>query len=403
MRGWFVFVVPAARAAPTATRSIARAGAQGVQSKPYLPAIHLMSFYRERFGHREGVPGLRGRRRALDRAAVLPGDDRGRRSRGSPRRRRRAPATRCRTQPPRCRLPRAAAPRLPRAERARSPSTGACGHDVAQSRAHARMLAARRLSVRRTATPCGPASTRSRRARRGDVPVPRSDEDIHMAIERRLTEIVGRVGGTRHTARSRNDQVATDVALFIACRGRCDAAGGGADRGAARRRRAHLDWPMPGYTHLQRAQPVYLCHHLLAYVWMLAARPRALRARATPPRAASRRWRACRRELRHRPRAVAGELGFARSSPTRSTPSKPRLRPGPPRRRGDMRDHPPPRRRDLFWERGVRLREVSDAWTSGSSMMPQKKNPDAGESCARKAPRDRRPPAALRGVLHALR
>src|SRR5207248_6255603 len=96
------------------------------------------------------------------------------------------------------------------------------------------------------------------------------DEDIHMAIERRLTEIVGPVGGKLHTARSRNDQVATDVAMFVRAhadrdrRALLDLLDGLID--LAER---HLDWPMPGYTHLQRAQPVYLSHHLLAYVWML--------------------------------------------------------------------------------------------------------------------------------------
>ena len=69
---------PAAARASIATRRSARLRRAGIQSKPYLPAIHLMSFYRERFGHRAGrVPGLRGRRRALAGAAVLPGDDRG--------------------------------------------------------------------------------------------------------------------------------------------------------------------------------------------------------------------------------------------------------------------------------------------------------------------------------------
>src|SRR2546421_11938840 len=96
------------------------------------------------------------------------------------------------------------------------------------------------------------------------------DEDIHMAIERRLIELVGPVGGKLHTARSRNDQVATDMALFT----RAHALNAKellvellttlADRAEE-----HLDWPMPGYTHLQRAQPVYLSHHLLAYFWML--------------------------------------------------------------------------------------------------------------------------------------
>src|SRR4051794_36530759 len=97
-----------------------------------------------------------------------------------------------------------------------------------------------------------------------------SDEDIHMAVERRLTELIGPLGGKLHTGRSRNDQVATDLALFV--RGR-------AERAIELTRalmttllelaEAHRDWPMPGYTHLQRAQPVYLGHHLLAWFWML--------------------------------------------------------------------------------------------------------------------------------------
>jgi argininosuccinate lyase len=92
-----------------------------------------------------------------------------------------------------------------------------------------------------------------------------------MAVERRLTEIAGPVGGKLHTARSRNDQVATDVALF--CRAQAAQLSAQVSElmatlvGLAE---AHLDWPLPGYTHLQRAQPVYLSHHLLAYVWMLA-------------------------------------------------------------------------------------------------------------------------------------
>ena len=106
-----------------------------------------------------------------------------------------------------------------------------------------------------------------------------------MAIERRLTEIAGPVGGKLHTARSRNDQVATDVALFTR-----EAARAAVERiealmatliDAAER---HLDSPLPGYTHLQRAQPVYLAHHLLAYVWMLDAIVRASRFAARRPR-----------------------------------------------------------------------------------------------------------------------
>ena len=94
------------------------------------------------------------------------------------------------------------------------------------------------------------------------------DEDVHMAIERRLTELVGPVGGKLHTARSRNDQVATDVAMLVRAHA--------LDAQSLLRElmttlvelaERHLDWPLPGYTHLQRAQPVYLSHHLLAYFW----------------------------------------------------------------------------------------------------------------------------------------
>src|SRR3954468_10197826 len=144
-------------------------------------------------------------------------------------------------------------------------------HDVAQSRAHARMLAAQGIIAAedRDALLAGLDAVEAE-LRDGSFPFAPDDEDIHMAVERRLTEVAGPVGGRLHTARSRNDQVATDVALFTR-----EAALAGAESvtglmaaliDAAER---HLDWPLPGYTHLQRAQPVYLSHHLLAYVWML--------------------------------------------------------------------------------------------------------------------------------------
>ena len=90
-----------------------------------------------------------------------------------------------------------------------------------------------------------------------------------MAVERRLTEIVGAVGGKLHTARSRNDQVATDMAMFTRAHAlRAIEALQDLQTVIVQVAEAHLDWPMPGYTHLQRAQPVYLSHHLLAYFWM---------------------------------------------------------------------------------------------------------------------------------------
>src|SRR5207302_2385260 len=98
-----------------------------------------------------------------------------------------------------------------------------------------------------------------------------SDEDIHMAIERRLTELVGPVGGKLHTGRSRNDQVALDLRLWLRAEGHAvDAALARVQRALAALARHHRDALLPGYTHLQRAQPILLAHHLLAYHEMLA-------------------------------------------------------------------------------------------------------------------------------------
>jgi argininosuccinate lyase len=111
-----------------------------------------------------------------------------------------------------------------------------------------------------------------------------SDEDIHMAIERRLTELIGPLGGKLHTGRSRNDQVATDLRLWLleACHG-VDAALARLQRALRSVATRHARTLMPGYTHLQRAQPILLAHHLLAYHEMLArdrGRFRDCRARA---------------------------------------------------------------------------------------------------------------------------
>jgi argininosuccinate lyase len=104
----------------------------------------------------------------------------------------------------------------------------------------------------------------------GTFPFRREYEDIHLNIEKRLIEKIGPVGGKLHTARSRNDQVVTDVHLWVKEEIQ-------AIQGLIRhlqavlvaQAEAHLDVIMPGYTHLQRAQPVLLSHHLLAYFWML--------------------------------------------------------------------------------------------------------------------------------------
>lgn len=103
----------------------------------------------------------------------------------------------------------------------------------------------------------------------GRFPFAPQDEDIHMAVERRLTELIGPLGGKLHTGRSRNDQVALDLRLYL------KEAVGALTEGLRRlqrtlldQARTHLNVVMPGYTHLQRAQPVLFAHHLLAYVEM---------------------------------------------------------------------------------------------------------------------------------------
>ena len=216
-------------------------------------------------------------------------------------------------------------------------------YDLRQSLAHARMLARTGVITEadRDALARGLDEVRGE-IEEGRFAVEPGDEDVHMAIERRVTEIAGPVGGKLHTARSRNDQVATDMALLVR-----DHAGRaralllelmGVLAGLAER---HLDWPLPGYTHLQRAQPVYLSHHLLAHFWRFARdRERFGACLAATRRAAARRGRPRRRELRHRP-AHGGRRARAspRSRRTRSTRSRtatscsttsPRRPPAPP-------------------------------------------------------------------------
>ncbi len=144
--------------------------------------------------------------------------------------------------------------------------------DIAGSRAHVSMLSKVGLisEAEHDIIASGLAQVEDEMASGAFEPLA-SDEDIHTAVERRLTEIVGPVGGKVHTGRSRNDQVALDVRLWIRSEilERIVPAILGFQSTLIRRAQEHLDDFLPGYTHLQQAQPVSLAHHLMAHFWAL--------------------------------------------------------------------------------------------------------------------------------------
>jgi argininosuccinate lyase len=281
-------------------------------------------------------------------------------------------------------------------------------YDLEQSVAHARMLAHAGIISDEDLADLERGLAEVRREIEADrFEVKPEDEDVHMAIERRLTEIVGPVGGKLHTARSRNDQVATDVAMLV--RAHSLTAKGllltlmGTLVGLAER---HLDWPMPGYTHLQRAQPVYLSHHLLAYFWKF--------------RRDLQRFNFCMNATDDLPLGagalagvnfdtsrmfVAQELGFGGISENSLDAVS---------NRDFVLDYLAAAAtcathlsqlgsEVVLWSsEEFGFCEVSDAFASGSSLMPQKKNPDAAELLRAKAPRVVGRLVTLHGVLHGL-
>ena len=144
--------------------------------------------------------------------------------------------------------------------------------DIAGSLAHVAMLADAGIVDRADADAIAAGLQAIRgEIERGDFAFERSLEDIHMNVEARLAAEIGPVAGRLHTARSRNDQVAVDFRLWV--RDTVDQLIGqiaGLQKALATRAREHADSVMPGFTHLQSAQPVTFGHHLLAYVEMLA-------------------------------------------------------------------------------------------------------------------------------------
>lgn len=233
------------------------------------------------------------------------------------------------------------------------------------------------------------------------------DEDIHMAIERRLTELVGDSGAKLHTARSRNDQVATDVTLFTKRRAQAASAKLAQLLDAVYKLAdAHRDWAMPGYTHLQRAQSVYLGHHLLAYFWMFQRDhqrfTRVVESANTLPLGAGALAGA---NFETDRQMVTDKLGFAAVAPNSMDAVA---------NRDFVLDYLSAAAtcathlsrlgaEIVLWSsEEFGFAEVSDGFASGSSLMPQKKNPDAAELLRGKAPRVLASLTTLHGVMHGL-
>ena len=257
--------------------------------------------------------------------------------------------------------------------------------DIAGSRAHAAMLAAQGIVTDKDAEAIREGLlTILSEIEGGKFEFSTALEDIHMNVEARLKDLIGAPAGRLHTARSRNDQVAVDFRLWV--RDQCDAA----DQALAALMQALLgqaeagaDWVMPGFTHLQTAQPVTWGHHMLAYVEMFA-RDRSRFADA-------------RRRMNESPLGAAALAGTSFPIDRHATAKALGF------------DRPTANSLDSVSDRDFALEflaassicamhlsrfaeelviwssaqfrfvAMSDRWSTGSSIMPQKRNPDAAE------------------------
>jgi len=281
-------------------------------------------------------------------------------------------------------------------------------YDIDQSQAHARglcqigVLSGEELE----SIDAGLEKVRARMGEHG-FEFEEADEDIHMAVERLLGEEIGPLAGKLHTGRSRNDQVATDVAMVVQAHSlrAIELAGATMEQLLVLADR-HRDWPMPGYTHLQRAQPVYLAHHLLAYFWMLARDVLrfqfALDSASVMPLGsgalAGVNWPIDRR-------AVADDLGFDHLTANSIDGAS---------NRDFVLDYLSAAStcamhlsrlgsEIVIWSSSeFGFCELDESFSSGSSIMPQKKNPDSAELLRAKAPRVAADYLALVGTMHAL-
>ena len=257
--------------------------------------------------------------------------------------------------------------------------------DIMASKAHAAMLAAQGIITAGDAKNiAGGLDTILSEITRGSFSFKRSLEDIHMNVESRLTDLIGPAAGRLHTARSRNDQVATDFRLYVRdTLDEIDMAFAAYQHALASRALDHAGTVMPGFTHLQTAQPVTFGHHLMAYVEM-AARDRGRFADA-------------RKRLNESPLGAAALAGTSFPIDRHATAAALGF------------DRPMANSLDAVSDRDfvlevlsaasiaavhlsrfaeeiviwtsplVGLIRLSDKFTTGSSIMPQKRNPDAAE------------------------
>lgn len=280
--------------------------------------------------------------------------------------------------------------------------------DIAGSRAHADMLAAKGIiSDADNAAIQSGLETIFAEIEAGSFPFSRALEDIHMNIEARLKNLIGEPAGRLHTARSRNDQVVTDFRLWT--RGALTEASEQLEslqKALVVQAEAHIETIMPGFTHLQTAQPVTLGHHLLAYVEMIS-RDRGrlgdalVRGNECPLGAAALAGTGFPID-RH---MTAEALGFdgpmansldavsardfaleALSALSIAATHLSRLA-----------------EEIVLWTSAqFAFARLSDAWSTGSSIMPQKRNPDAAELVRGKAALISGKFAALQGAVKAL-
>ncbi len=257
--------------------------------------------------------------------------------------------------------------------------------DIRGSMAHAAMLAACGIITAEEAEAIQAGLQEiAAELKEGRFPFELEDEDIHMNIEKRLTEKIGAAGGKLHTARSRNDQVALDLHLFLMEEIReIDKMVADLQEVFLELARKFMGVVLPGYTHLQRAQPVLFSHHLLAYFWMLQRDRERLagayrRADLMPLGAGALSGTSFPIDRR----MVAASLGFTRLYENSMDAVSDRdyiveflscaalLMAHLSRLSEEL----------ILWSSAeFGFIELDDAYTTGSSMMPQKKNPDVAE------------------------